>query len=568
MSSMFSFNEIIKATDKFYTLAMSGKLLSKFAAPPEDRYSKMWNETQGEDPDEQQEAPKDLYTEMEENIWDQLQNEELANQFEAYLIAYQAFISSLQISPQQFTDALSKNEEDEETWIDYLGALQKRYERLVGSPYLQLNANDPKWEENLDPSEIRQAIEAIATDANNRMYAATEKTGLSPEDLDEMLKNNSQNAFMSQTEELKQDKETDFANRQQGKQKEYAEKAREKRRTIGKIGVENIERQKRQLQSAIEAETNDIKKQELIRRLKSLPNTEAYVRQLAKGRVEHKRKWDDEEKRWVDPETGDPINFAQRATIRMRHRRKFEREMADLTNQFYDKETSDFDRKRIMEKVVELKKDLIKKHYSNIDFDDEWVRNNPEWLHQLDPLKIMEQFRTREERQKDFEVKHHQRRQTEKAKGELKGLVIQYRERVNNMLKDVKDKLNRQIAKAPEMKPLKDAIEAAKKTGDQAQVAKALEIAQAYIENFKKNHPLTKAVEVVVAEMRGWRDKLDELDKAGVLNSEEPLSDEVVVRVKRLMAEGVELIRKYPSNGAATKCATDIVQHLGQRIGS
>ena len=111
--------------------------------------------------------------------------------------------------------------------------MQNRYERLVGSAYLQLNVNDPKWEEYLDPSEIRQAIETVATDANNHMYAATAKANLSPK-RDETLKNNNQNSFMAQTEELKQDKETDFANRQQGKNKEYAEKAREKRRSIGK----------------------------------------------------------------------------------------------------------------------------------------------------------------------------------------------------------------------------------------------------------------------------------------------------------------------------------------------
>ena len=70
MRSMFSFNDIIKATDKFYALAMSGKLLSKFAAPPEDRYSKMWDQTQGEDTNEQpDDKPKDLYTKMEEDVW-------------------------------------------------------------------------------------------------------------------------------------------------------------------------------------------------------------------------------------------------------------------------------------------------------------------------------------------------------------------------------------------------------------------------------------------------------------------------------------------------------------------
>ena len=81
---------------------------------------------------------------------------------------------------------------------------------------------------------FRQAIETVATDANNHMYAAAAKANLSPEDVDETLKNNNQNSFMAQTEELKQNKETDFANRQQGKHKEYAEKAREKRRSIGK----------------------------------------------------------------------------------------------------------------------------------------------------------------------------------------------------------------------------------------------------------------------------------------------------------------------------------------------
>jgi hypothetical protein len=549
---MFSFNEIIKATDKFYALAMSGKLLSKFAAPPEDRYSKMWDETQGEDPDDQQEAPKDLYTEMEENIWDQLQNEELANQFEAYLKAYQAFINSLQISPQQFAEALSKNEEAEETWVDHLDILQKRYERLVGSPYLQLNANDPKWEENLDPSEIRQAIEQIATDANNQMYAVAAKANLSPEDIDETLKNNSQNSFMAQTEELKQDKETDFANRQQGKQKEYAEKAREKRRTIGKIGVDNINRQKQRLQEAIETETNDIKKQELIRRLKALPNTEAYVRQLEKGRAKHRDRWENDPK------------FVERGKERQRTSRIFERKIAELTAK-YDNATNGSYKNSIKEDVVRLKKELLKKHHKNIDFDDEWIRHNPAWQFELDPLQIMKDYHKREELSKEYERKHHQRRQTEKAKGELKGLVIQYRERVNNMLKDVKDKLNRQIAKAPEMKPLKDAIEAAKKTGDQAQVAKALEIAQAYIENFKKNHPLTKAVEAAIAEMRGWRDKLDELDKSKALDSDS-LSEGDIQKIRALIEGGIGLIRKYPSNAAATKCATDIVQFLAQRI--
>jgi hypothetical protein len=550
---MFSFNEIIKATDKFYALAMSGKLLSKFGAPPEDRYSKMWDQTQGEDPDEQQEAPKDLYTEMEENIWDQLQNEELANQFEAYLKSYKAFIDSLN-NPKKFTDALYGNDEYEETWVDYLDALQKRYERLIGSPYLQLDADDPKWEESLDPSEIKDAIEEIAKEANHRMYDLARYSNISPDDIDELLENKNEEEIMASTHEMQEGKETDYANRMIGKQQEANKKSREKRMSVGKIGVENVARQRKQLADAIETETNAIKREELERRLKALPNPESYLKQLEQGRAIHRKKMED------------PA-YRKRMTERKSSSRIFRRDIVALAEK-YDKATNENEKAVIKQKVVEKKKELLKKHHSTIDFDDEWVRNDPAWQAELDPIKIMDTYRKRTRQQIEWEKGHHQRRQTEKAKGSLNGLIIQYRERVNNMLHDVKRKLNGQIDKAPEMKPLRDAIDAAEKSGDAAKLAQAKSIAVAYIENFKVNHPLTKAVVATVEEMRNWRDRLVQLDESKVLNSEEGLSEDTMALIKSLMTEGIGLIRKYPSNGAATRCATDIVTFLGQRISS
>ena len=120
------------------------------------------------------------------------------------------------------------------------------------------------------------------------------------------------------------------------------------------------------------------------------------------------------------------------------------------------------------------------------------------------------------------------------------------------MLKDVKDKLNRQDCKSPEMVPLKDAIEAAKKSGDTGKQAEAEKIAVAYIENFKANHPLTKAVVAAVDEMRTWRDKLTQLDESKVLVSEEGLSEDTVAIVEIIDDRGrrvnPQVSKQYRSN--------------------
>lgn len=546
-----SFNDLIRATDKFYVIAMNN-LPFKIAAPEEDRYSQMWNQMIGsnDNPDVNE---KDAYTKMED-VWDQIQNNDLANQFENYLKAYKEFVDSLKISPQEFSAILyGADTSEKDTWVDYLDALQKRYERIISMPYLQLDPEDPKWEESLSSSEISNAIETIAKDANDHMYALAGQEGITPDNIEEALGSKRQGEFMAPTEEIAVNKEIDFANRKQQNQKENEKKSRNKRNSVGKIGLENVTRQREQLEQEIATETNLIKKEELQRRLKALPDPKSYSNKLNYFRERNKSIMMDKNKR---------EQFIKERDRRKTRSRKLERELLNGVKK-YDEEIDPQKREEIKASLVQLKKEQLKRR--GINLDDEWVKNDPSIMDQLDPDNIIESYMELPEKVIDRERDRLKERQKKKKEGKLDGLIIKYNQRISDLVQNVKDRLNNQLSRMPDVAKYKKAISVAKESGDNAALAIAEKQASAFCEVFKTNHKLTREVVAVVSDMRKWKDELVQLDKTNILESG-TISDESKELIRKLISDGIELVRKYSANKAASSQITVIVEFLAKGL--
>lgn len=91
-----------------------------------------------------------------------IKDEELYNQFESFMNAYKELSKILSVS----ADSL-----DPETFEDagqLIDTLNKRYERIMNNPYLNL---DEGWDEDFDPGTFSQFLSDVAQDAENKLKA-------------------------------------------------------------------------------------------------------------------------------------------------------------------------------------------------------------------------------------------------------------------------------------------------------------------------------------------------------------------------------------------------------------
>jgi len=534
---MLSLAQLYKAIDKFYALAQRSYSIFKVA------------------------AEENLHDQIEEEIWDKLSNDEFAEQFGRYLENYQEFINALQITPDEFS-AILQNADDsdqEENWVDLLDSLQRRYEKLIGSPYLKLDLDDPNWSEELSPKQIVDAINAVANDANTRMYKAGAAAGLSPGDVDESLANRKQGQFMAPTEELKEQKETEVSGRKTEKAREYGARHREKIRTIGKIGLDTLSSQRAALESQIASETNTIKREELQRRLRDLPDPKIFLNYQARQQAQYQKIMADPAKR---------KEYFDKNVTRQRNTRDFAKKFEALAER-YDTSTSPNDKARIRLEVVRLMEQLLQRKNPTLNLDDPWVKNDPEMQKKLNPELILEKYRNRTKKLNKTQL---EQRQEHKTKGTLKGLMQKYRESVTSELSQVKFDLNKLFDNDPAVKPFKDAIATAKKHRDSAGLKKAAADLVAFLngdsyQQIKTNHPAYQAALQMATDMRGWLEFVSQIEKSKVLESG-AISPQVRDQIGPVIAQGKQLVYKHAKNASINQRAQDIIQYLEERIRS
>jgi hypothetical protein len=172
---MLSLAELLKAIDKFYVLAQKPFSISKKAA--ED----------------------DVYERVDEDVYDKLVNNDFANSFDEYKDAYKNFTKSLNLNPREFGRILLGGETEDDNFADLLVPFQEAYRNLITSPYLQQGMQDPNWEEGLTPQEIKAGIEALAKDANDKMFKLGKAAGLSESQVRDFLESR-EDAFQNQLE--------------------------------------------------------------------------------------------------------------------------------------------------------------------------------------------------------------------------------------------------------------------------------------------------------------------------------------------------------------------------------
>lgn len=94
-----------------------------------------------------------------------IKNEDLFNQFEAFLSGYKALVDALGISSESLSD------EGMQELGDLTNTLETRYERLQNNGYLNVSA-DEGYEEEFDPADFRELIADMMEDANSRFQVA------------------------------------------------------------------------------------------------------------------------------------------------------------------------------------------------------------------------------------------------------------------------------------------------------------------------------------------------------------------------------------------------------------
>lgn len=89
-------------------------------------------------------------------------DEELSNLFQAFMNGYKEFIDSLKFNPANLTEEAMADAGD------LLGTLNKRYERLMEIPYLNMSPEEG-YEEDFDPGDFSAFIQRVVNDASQRL---------------------------------------------------------------------------------------------------------------------------------------------------------------------------------------------------------------------------------------------------------------------------------------------------------------------------------------------------------------------------------------------------------------
>jgi hypothetical protein len=91
-----------------------------------------------------------------------IKNEDLFNQFEVFMDAYNELVESLQIDPEHLD---SDSFENAGQLID---TLNKRYERIMSNPYLNMGEN---YEEDFNPGDFTKFVQEVVADAEKKLQS-------------------------------------------------------------------------------------------------------------------------------------------------------------------------------------------------------------------------------------------------------------------------------------------------------------------------------------------------------------------------------------------------------------
>lgn len=97
-----------------------------------------------------------------------VKDEELFDQFQLFMNAYQELMDNIGFNPKNLT------EDSIETAIQANDALSRRYEKIMGNLYLNMNSEEG-WGEDFDPGEFTEFIQKVSRDAEEKLKKAVGK---------------------------------------------------------------------------------------------------------------------------------------------------------------------------------------------------------------------------------------------------------------------------------------------------------------------------------------------------------------------------------------------------------
>lgn len=139
---------LIKKIDDFCLKALGSFLLIKRAAPPQGFHM----------PDEEEISDTSDISSRAEQF--DIKNEDLFNQFESLMSAYNDLVESLEIDPENL------NQESFEEAGQLIDTLNKRYERIMNNPYLNMGEG---YEEDFNPGDFTNFIQEVVSDAEKKL---------------------------------------------------------------------------------------------------------------------------------------------------------------------------------------------------------------------------------------------------------------------------------------------------------------------------------------------------------------------------------------------------------------
>jgi hypothetical protein len=481
MVPMNKLSNLLQKIDHFHRQAVLAYSLLKYGA-------------EGDTPEELLEAAEDL--------WDQTQNKLLADQLENIIKSYRKFNEALNASPGDMVDP-EQSAIDEADTIDSLAeTLNDRWKRLVANPYLELSADDSRYEEEAPPQKYLEVAQSLVDDANRFLEQKAQQAGFTPEELKYMQEQERAPELPGAGRE--QDAENKKRSEVMSKRKIYDKTFRDKLKQIHKVGPENLVSVRNELEQKIQTTTNQIEKEEMERRLKNLPNPESYYKYLDRVRKNY-------EAIKADPARNQKM--MQGAAERQAKVREFDTKKRGLIEAI-TRATSPNDKSRFTNELVRLEEEILRR--KGKDLDDPFVANDPMIMSMLNPTEIIRRFQTSRAAKMapggEYRTKEVQHRQKLYQAGELPGLVLTFRHDLATVVSEVKKALGRKIDKTgpndPVFKPYYQAVMSAK---DPQAKAAAMAALDAFAKQYKETHPLVKQVTERIAPLVVIKDELAEL---------------------------------------------------------
>lgn len=154
-------NKLIRKVDSFCLKALGSFLLIRRGAPQGFHM-----------PDDDTEVSESGDIASRADQFD-IKNENLFDQFEVFMNAYKELVESLQIDPEHL------DHESFENAGQLIDTLNKRYERIMSNPYLNMGED---YEEDFNPGDFTKFVQSVVTDAENKLKAVANEDL----DIDEM----------------------------------------------------------------------------------------------------------------------------------------------------------------------------------------------------------------------------------------------------------------------------------------------------------------------------------------------------------------------------------------------